>query len=204
MPKNDAWNLRYLQKSTPWDFATAHPELENIFLQYVPLESRILEVGCGTGANSIFLNKIGYTVTAVDVAEEAIRLARAKASTVNFKVLNFLTDAESLDRFDAIIDCAVLPVLTSHEREIFVKNIADKCLANGVWINISCSKDESHAIEQATGVQAPPFLTASKIINLAEPFFELLEMRRCIFTIQRKDLCVDFNAWVSVFKRRIH
>jgi SAM-dependent methyltransferase len=40
---------------------------------------RILEIGCGTGEDALYLARAGYRVVAVDVSEEMIRIARLKA-----------------------------------------------------------------------------------------------------------------------------
>jgi SAM-dependent methyltransferase len=61
--------------------------------------SRILEVGCGTGALALRLSALGHTVTAIDVSEEAVADARAagvKALVADFRTL----EAEP---FDAIL-----------------------------------------------------------------------------------------------------
>jgi SAM-dependent methyltransferase len=42
--------------------------------------ARLLEVGCGTGALSVFLALQGATVTGIDVSEEAVRVAERRAA----------------------------------------------------------------------------------------------------------------------------
>lgn len=117
--------------------------------------------------------------------------------------MDFLQNSANLHHFSAIFDRAVLQVLTENQRLAFVKLVADHCEENGYWINISCSEDEARKIENQTKVKAPPYLTATKIITLAEPFFEIIEMKRCDFHIQRKETgYAKFNAWGCVFKKR--
>ena len=48
-----------------------------------------LDIGCGTGDNSIYLAKHGWQVTGVDYVAKAVDKARAKASANNVAV-NFL------------------------------------------------------------------------------------------------------------------
>ncbi len=47
---------------------------------------KALDVGCGTGRNSIFLSENGYSVDAIDFSEEAIRIAKRKAEEKNQKI----------------------------------------------------------------------------------------------------------------------
>jgi SAM-dependent methyltransferase len=47
---------------------------------------RALDVGCGEGADAIWLASLGWQVTAIDVAEVALRRARAAADRANVEV----------------------------------------------------------------------------------------------------------------------
>src|SRR4051812_42234265 len=42
------------------------------------LRDPVLEVGCGTGENALFLAGLGFDVTGVDIARTAIEVARQK------------------------------------------------------------------------------------------------------------------------------
>ena len=46
---------------------------------------RVLELGCGTGEDAIFLADAGHHVLAVDISEQMIRVARAKAERLTLK-----------------------------------------------------------------------------------------------------------------------
>jgi len=117
--------------------------------------------------------------------------------------MDFLKDTHNLPCFSTIFDCAVLQVLTENKRLDFVKAVASHCEEDGYWINISCSKDEAQIIEDRTKVKSPPYLTAEKIITITEPLFEIVEMKRCSFPIERKNMgSALFNAWGCVFKKR--
>lgn len=197
------WNQRYLNQDTPWETGTHHPELERLFCHYVKKGQTVLEIGCGTGINANWLNQAGYKVTAIDISPEAIKLAKKNIHSVNFLCMDFLKNGHILPCFAAVYDCAVFQVLREDQRQAFVKAIASHCEAGGYWINISCSKDEAYTIENQTKIKSPPSLTAANIIVVAEPFFELIEMKRCHFHINRKGSgSASFNAWGCVFKKR--
>ncbi|MDR1876015.1 MAG: methyltransferase domain-containing protein [Flavobacteriaceae bacterium] len=42
----------------------------------IPIESTVLDLACGKGRHSIFLNKLGYDVTGVDLASQSIESAK--------------------------------------------------------------------------------------------------------------------------------
>lgn len=73
----------------------------------VAKQSRILELGCGTGGHASCLARAGYRVTGVDISPEAVRQAREKAARDASMDLTFhVGDMEELalgDQFDAVV-----------------------------------------------------------------------------------------------------
>ena len=54
-----------------------------LLLPFVPAESSVADLGCGTGSLSVLLAKAGHDVHGLDLSEEMIKAARAKASGVS-------------------------------------------------------------------------------------------------------------------------
>jgi len=89
-----------------------HYHLTELFASMRGSRGRLLEIGCGIGVDSIQLARAGFDVTAVDLTEEAIgvarEFARARGVNIDFRVGN----AESLDfedgTFDAVYSFGVL------------------------------------------------------------------------------------------------
>lgn len=72
---------RYLEGITPWDTGISPPELlEAISGPQALPPGRALDIGCGTGTNSLALAKRGWQVLGVDFAEPAITQANIKAA----------------------------------------------------------------------------------------------------------------------------
>jgi methyl halide transferase len=86
MSEQARWNDRYQSGDVPWD--TGYPSTE--LIQTIEEEgispSRALELGCGTGTNSIWLAQQGFNVTAVDISPLALEQARHKAESANVHV----------------------------------------------------------------------------------------------------------------------
>jgi ubiquinone/menaquinone biosynthesis C-methylase UbiE len=67
----------------------------NILLKYIESNrnSRILDLGCGTGEDAIFLGKKGYNVSAIDISPKMIQIAKLKAKReelqdkISFKIM---------------------------------------------------------------------------------------------------------------------
>ena len=72
----------------------------------LPVGSRILDVGCGTGRHAIELAKRGFVVTGVDFSEQMLAIASAKSAVENLSIEWICTDARTFlrtDGFDAAI-----------------------------------------------------------------------------------------------------
>ena len=69
------WNDRYRDGNLPWDTGRPSSELQRVFSQNTIQPCRTLELGCGTGTNSIWLCRQGFEVTGIDVAPLAVAKA---------------------------------------------------------------------------------------------------------------------------------
>ena len=68
--------------------------------------TRILDIGCGTGRHSIELAKRGYKVTGIDLSESQLTRAKEKASAQNLSINFERQDARKLNfgaEFDLVI-----------------------------------------------------------------------------------------------------
>ncbi len=82
-----------------------------LILEYIPPDSTVLDVGCGTGMYSIELAKRGYQVKGFDCSEKmierAIRNAAREGAAVDFVVGDAEKEVPFKDKFDFAIclDC---------------------------------------------------------------------------------------------------
>ncbi|WGL52407.1 class I SAM-dependent methyltransferase [Nocardioides sp. BP30] len=70
------WNERYAERERIW---SGHPNKALVDTVSPLAPGRALDLGCGEGADSIWLAEQGWTVTGVDVAETAVGRARAES-----------------------------------------------------------------------------------------------------------------------------
>ncbi|MDR2122337.1 MAG: methyltransferase domain-containing protein [Flavobacteriaceae bacterium] len=70
----------------------------------IPAESKILDLACGKGRHSIFLNRLGYDVTGVDLASQSIESAKKYE---NERLKFFVGDMRKVNfphEFDAVFN----------------------------------------------------------------------------------------------------
>jgi ubiquinone/menaquinone biosynthesis C-methylase UbiE len=89
-----------------------HYHLDELFASLAGSHGRLLEVGCGIGVDSIQLAKCGFDVTAVDLTESALTVAREFAAARGVSIDFRLGNAEGLDfpdeSFDVVYSFGVL------------------------------------------------------------------------------------------------
>jgi SAM-dependent methyltransferase len=81
-----------------------HYHLDELFQSLAGSSGKLLEVGCGIGVDSIRLAKCGFDVTAVDLTENALAVARENAARAGVSIDFRLGNAEGLDFPDATFD----------------------------------------------------------------------------------------------------
>ena len=87
MPYNEAgirnlerWDSAYREGgNAPWDNGRPSSDLVKTVESGAVKPCTVVELGCGTGTNAIYLQRNGFDVTAIDIAPTAIALARKKA-----------------------------------------------------------------------------------------------------------------------------
>lgn len=79
------FTLAYRSRRTPWDTNITPPELVRVVDGGGPehlAPGRALDLGCGTGTNSLYLARHAWQVTGIDFIPAAIAQARAKQAGV--------------------------------------------------------------------------------------------------------------------------
>jgi len=198
MTNADRFQKRYESGDTPWDIGKPDVNLTQT-VTTTPIEPcKALDIGCGTGDNSIWLAEQGFQVTGVDASETAIQKAIEKAFQANvkcsFMVMDFLTNKVQGAPFGFAFDRGCFHTLNSdEERQSFAENVAAHLEPDGLWLSLVGSADEQR---QGPG---PPQRTARDIVNACEPSFEILSLIAGRFGSNRPD---PPRCWVCLMRRR--
>ena len=199
------WEQLYCDEFTPWDVKQPDSHLLEWVAKKTVLPGRVLELGCGTGTNAIWLAKQGFKVVATDLSATALKLARAKkdSNLCDFVYADFLEDPVPGTDFEFIFDLGCLHGFGRKEdRALFARNAADCLVDEGLWLSVSGSTDGPEF--------GPPRISACDITAAVEPCFEILSLKATELDKPDKDdpdalsLPPGFSvrAWVCLMKKR--
>ncbi len=122
----DRFEAAYLEGSAPWDIGRAQPALVSL-VEAGPIIGRVIDIGCGTGENALYLATLGLDVVGVDGSPEAIRQARDKATrrgvSVTFDVANVLDLRDYRQSFDTATDSGVFHVFDDDDRPRYERSV---------------------------------------------------------------------------------
>jgi SAM-dependent methyltransferase len=189
---------RYRTGNTPWDHGMPDFNLTE-WVKRKPIKAcPVLDIGCGTGDNSIWLAQQGFDVTGCDLSETAINRANEKtnraAVNCKFRVADFLVDSFGEARFDFVFDRGCLHSFEdAAARAQFVKNVAVHLSTDGLWLSLVGNADEP---EREVG---PPQLSATALVSVVEPCFEILSLQAGYFSSEQED---PPQAWICLMHKR--
>ncbi len=122
-----AFEQMYQQGTTPWDIGRPQPAIVQIAEQGA-VAGRVLDCGCGTGENALYLAGQGYMVVGIDASPTAIARAQAKAQQRGLAATFEVADAFALDRlgqtFDTVLDCGLLHTFDAADRLRYVESLS--------------------------------------------------------------------------------
>ncbi|PEJ56402.1 SAM-dependent methyltransferase [Bacillus sp. AFS002410] len=113
--------------------------LKNVFQKYDINQPEILDIGCGTGTLPILLSKLNYSVSGVDLSEEMLSVAMAKAEQEKVNIPFFQQNMVELEGFNEL-DCVTIfcDSLNYLETEDQVKqtfrNVHESLKENGLFL----------------------------------------------------------------------
>ncbi len=194
----DGWDKRYVSGDLPWDTGCPDTYLVQMVSRWPLCRGRVLDIGCGTGTNSIWLARQGFEVVGLDLSGEAIGIARRRAEeqavSCRFVCEDFLQfdakDGEYVFLFDR--GC-FHSIPTDKGRRLFAARAAQVLASCGLWLSMIGNSDDPLLD------QGPPKLSALEIATFMEPLFEILYLGSCMIESKWGD---PPRFWQCLLKKR--
>ncbi|NNF98789.1 MAG: class I SAM-dependent methyltransferase [Desulfobacteraceae bacterium] len=201
MGNQDTWQQRYQDKEIPWDTGRPDAHLIRTVLQSPVVPGRLLEIGCGTGTNAIWLAQHGFSVTAVDISALAVQKAQEKAAAeTDGKIDCVFYTADLLKKdikglpFEFAFDRGCFhSVYSDNQLVFFAERVSRHLVPGGRWLSLIGSADDP---PRDTG---PPRLSAVEIVTATEPLFEILRLESIRFDSLHKP---GPRGWLCLMKKR--
>lgn len=104
----------------------------------------VLDVGCGTGENALYLAEHGHEVWGIDISSVAVERAMVKSHARRLPVVFLAADAlepAAVGRtFDTVIDCGCWHTLADEDRARYAASVSALTLP-GSTLHIMCFSD---------------------------------------------------------------
>jgi SAM-dependent methyltransferase len=198
MTEISAWNDRYRDGNLPWD--TGHPstELQRVVSQHPIPPGRALDIGCGTGSNSVWLAQQGFDVTGIDVAPLAIERATERARTAGVNADFLAADVLSLPDPERpcsfFFDRGCYHAVRREAPDAYAPAIAKQLAPGAHGLVLAGNAREPHA-------PGPPVVTEEEIRTELGAAFDILDLHEFRFD-EAPGVPARFLGWSCLVRKR--
>jgi SAM-dependent methyltransferase len=211
------WNKTYLEKEKPLPFFRNVPD-ENLVSYFETgrlAKGRALDIGCGTGRNSIYLALQGCDVEGIDTSKEAIDWAINRADEmslyISFKVSSIFEYKITKNSYDIIYDHGCLHHLPPHRRSDYIGLIKDSLKPAG-YFGLVCFSPE--AIQKGYGLDISDWevyrrrsfteglvYSKEKLKQIFSDGFDIIEFRKMKHIDENEYLFGIPELWALLLKK---
>jgi SAM-dependent methyltransferase len=190
------------QGVAPWNIPGPQPAVEALE-EAGEIVGSVLDAGCGTGENALFLASRGHEVWGVDFVPAAIERAAAKARECRLPVHFQAGDALELPAlrwsFDTVLDCGLFHTFSDEERLRYVAGLA-AVVRHGGQVFILCFSD------QEPPGQGPRRVTQQEIRDAFRDGWQVVEIQEARFRTTDHPEARTFSpggpkAWLARIRR---
>ncbi len=193
------WDAIYREGTPVWEMGQPSAELVR-FLD----EKRIgrgasaLDIGCGTGADAVYLVRRGLDVTAVDSSPTAIERARVRAEMEDalprFVLADFFEFAPTAGTFDLAYDCGFYHYIRLVDLERYLDSLWRVTRPGSYFLTLAAAPGE-----RLEG--APPPVTKRQLYNELGRLFEVVRLEP--IRMPSPILSEGYPAWSCLMQRPV-
>ena len=118
------------------------------FLSLLPENTKILDIGCGSGQFTKYFSEKGFTTIGIDVSEEMLKIARKKVLNCEFKFMDMRELEFNNEEFDGLFVFYSLYHLSKKDVPLALKEFNRVLKPNGIiMLALQEGKDEKVIVE---------------------------------------------------------
>jgi SAM-dependent methyltransferase len=190
------WDALYREGVPPWDAGAPRGELVQILNERAIPLGTVLEIGCGTGADAVYLARKGFEVTAVDNSPIALERAHLRAEMANAPVRFVLDDifgfAAKAGQFDLIYDCGFYHFIRQSDLRRYLDLLWRVTRPGSYCLCLAGSTGE-----EAEG--GPPQVAEEEIRGELGRLFEFVHLRP--FRFESRQHAPGYLGWSCLMRR---
>lgn len=198
MTEHIDWNDHYRDGHLPWDTGRPSSELQRVVSRIALQPCRVLELGCGTGTNSVWLAQQGFEVSGVDVAPLAVERAEARARAAGVKVHFAVADVFRLPELDGpfgfFFDRGCYHAVRRDAPEKYAPAVARQLSPGASGLILAGNASEPHE-------PGPPVVTEEQIRDELGTAFHIVDLHEFRFD-ESPEIPVRFLGWSCLVEKR--
>ena len=192
------WDAMYRQGTPPWETGEPAGELVRVVREGLIRPGEMLELGCGTGADALYMARQGFDVTAVDSSPLAVERARLRAEREDVLARFVLDDvfrfAPNAGQFDLVYDAGFYHFIRRAELDQFLDLLWRVTRPGSLYLTLAGNSDE-------TAENGPPKVTEQEIHSELGRLFDPVHVRPFRFeSPQRKE---GYLGWSCLMRRPV-
>jgi SAM-dependent methyltransferase len=197
----------------PWDIGGPQPAIAAI-ADSGAVDGDVLDIGCGTGENTLYFAARGHSVTGVDISPVAVARARERAAQLAIAAEFAVGDALDLSayhaRFGTVVDCGLFHSLTADTRPLFTRQLHAVCRPGGRVHVLANGQEGQQAVMGRLGVQALERMRRLLAPLTQEQFLDAFAEGWTVVSVRDVPLMAQFPgepepkaipAWLGTFVR---
>lgn len=194
-----SWETHYQSGSPPWETGQPSQELARVIAEENIKPCRVIDLGCGSGINSVWLAQHGFEVTGVDVTPLAIEQARQRAAgakvNVHFVLGDLLDFREPLEPFPFFFDRGCYHAVRQPDVQLFLRTLTRLTAPGSLGLVLT-----GNAREPPPAGQGPPVVSEQEIRAELGSIFEIVRLREFRFDAIGND--AGPLAWSCLIRRK--
>ena len=190
------WETLYRESTPPWESGSRSAELARVIDEGLVQPGPTLEIGCGTGADAVYLAQQRFEVTAVDSSPTAIERARTRVEMAGATLRLVLDDvfqfAKSSGPFELVYDAGFYHFVRRVDLGRFLDMLWRVTQPGSLYLVLAGS-------DQETAPGGPPQVSENEIRNELGRLFEFVHLQPFRFeSLQHEE---GYQGWSCLARR---